>query len=52
MRYSQHIQGEVPGIKTFCPKGKKLSSLLKEFGLTTYPIVKSAKEVIRKNKNL
>jgi len=52
MLYKQHIPGKVPGMKTFCPPGKKLSSLLKEFGLTTDPIVKSAEEVIIKNKIL
>ncbi len=46
-----HNQGEVLGMRTFGASGK-LSSLLEEFGLTTDSIVKSAKEVIRKNKNI
>jgi len=46
-----HNQGEVLGMRTFGASGK-LSSLLEEFGLTTNSIVKSAKEVIRKNKNI
>lgn len=46
-----HNQGEVLGMRTFGASGK-LSSLLEEFGLTTDSIVKSAKEVIRKNKKI
>ncbi|MCH7963244.1 MAG: transketolase [Bacteroidetes bacterium] len=46
-----HHQGEVLGMRTFGASGK-LSSLLEEFGLTTDSIIKSAKEVIRKNKNI
>ncbi|MCH7773807.1 MAG: transketolase [Bacteroidetes bacterium] len=46
-----HNQGEVLGMRTFGASGK-LSSLLEEFGLTTDSIIKSAKEVIRKNKNI
>ncbi len=46
-----HHQGEVLGMRTFGASGK-LSSLLEEFGLTTDSIVKSAKKVIGKNKNI
>ncbi|NCS82750.1 MAG: transketolase, partial [Ignavibacteria bacterium] len=46
-----HGDGEVLGMRTFGASGK-LNNLLEEFGLTVEYVVKAAKKVINKNKNL
>ncbi|MBI1938947.1 MAG: NAD(P)-binding domain-containing protein [Ignavibacteriales bacterium] len=46
-----HGDGEVLGMRTFGASGK-LNNLLEEFGLTVESVVRTAKNVINKNKNL
>ncbi len=44
-----HGDGEVLGMRTFGASGK-INSLLEEFGLTVGSVVKTAKEIVKKNK--